>query len=58
MPLGAKNWDVKIRNPQEQERNGTLLTKLFGPTVRKNRSSDREKNLKFEAEGREFEKKN
>ena len=31
--------------------------KLFWPTVRKTCSSDREKLLKFEAEGREFEKK-
>ena len=37
-------------------RNGILLPKLFGPTVRKNCSSDREKLLKFEAEGREFAK--
>ena len=29
---------------------------LFWPTVRKNCSSDREKYLKFEAEGREFAK--
>ena len=29
---------------------------LFRPTVRKNCSSDREKLLKFEAEGREFAK--
>mgnify|MGYP006863689267 CR=1 FL=1 len=35
---------------------GILLTKLFCPTVRKNCSSDREKLLKFEAEGREFGK--
>ena len=34
-------------------RNGILLPKLFWPTVRKNCSSDREKVLKFEAEGRE-----
>ena len=34
--------------------NGILLPKLFWPTVRKNCSSDREKNLKFEADGREF----
>ena len=33
---------------------GILLPKLFWPTVRKNCSSDREKLLKFEAEGREF----
>ena len=36
--------------------NGILLPKLFGHTVRKNCSSDREKLLKFEAEGREFAK--
>ena len=39
-----------------QKRNGILLPKLFGPTVRKNCSRDREKLLKFEAEGREFAK--
>ena len=33
-----------------------LLPKLFWPTVRKNCSSDWEKLLKFEAEGREFAK--
>ena len=37
-------------------RNGTLLPKLFWPTVRKNCSSDREKLLKFKAEGQEFAK--
>ena len=37
-------------------RNGILLPKLFWPTVRKNCSSDLEKLLKFEAEGREFAK--
>ena len=37
-------------------RNGTLLPKLFWPTVRKKCSSDREKLLKFEAAGREFAK--
>ena len=36
--------------------NGILLPKLFWPTVRKKCSSDREKLLKFEAEGREFAK--
>ena len=35
---------------------GILLPKLFWPTVRKNCSSDGEKLLKFEAEGREFAK--
>ena len=34
--------------------NGILLPKLFWHTVRNNCSSDREKPLKFEAEGREF----
>ena len=33
-----------------------MLPKLFRPTVRKNCSSDREKILKFEAEGHEFAK--
>ena len=33
-----------------------LLPKLFFPTVRKKCSSDQEKLLKFEAEGREFAK--
>ena len=36
--------------------NGILLPKFFWPTVRKNCSRDREKLLKFEAEGREFAK--
>ena len=34
---------------------GILLPKLFSPTVRKNCSSDWEKLLIFEAEGREFQ---
>ena len=38
-----------------ENRNGILLPKLFWPTVRKNCSSDREKLLKFEAEGRELQ---
>ena len=42
-------YEVKVNN-------GILLPKLFLPTVRKNCSSDREKRLKFEAEGREFAK--
>ena len=33
-----------------------FVTKIFLPTMRKNCSSDREKLLKFEAEGREFAK--
>jgi hypothetical protein len=36
-------------------KNDILLPKLIWPTVRKNCSSDWEKFLKFEAEGREFE---
>ena len=39
-----------------QNKTGILLEKLFWPTVRKNCSSDREKLLKFAAEGREFAK--
>ena len=39
-----------------QQNNGILLPKLFWPTVRKNCSSDWEKLLKFEADGREFAK--
>ena len=35
---------------------GILLPKLFWPSVRKNCSSDQEKLLEFEAEGREFAK--
>ena len=35
---------------------GILFPKLVWPYVRKNCSSDREKLLKFEAEGREFAK--
>ena len=34
--------------------NGILLPKLFRPTLKKKWSSDREKLLKFQAEGREF----
>ena len=37
-------------------RNGILLTTLFWPNVRKNYSSDWEKLLTFEAEGRDFAK--
>ena len=37
-------------------KNGIFLPKLFWPTVRKKCSCDREKLLKFEAEGREFAK--
>ena len=41
---------------QKLSKNGTLLPKLFWSTVRKNCSSDREKLLRFEAEGQEFAK--
>ena len=37
-------------------KNGILSPKLFWPSVRKTCSSDQEKLLKFEAEGREFAK--
>ena len=45
-----KRWKWMIRC------NGILIPKLFWPTVRKNCSTDWEKLLKFEAEGREFAK--
>ena len=38
------------------QNNGILLPKLFWPTMRKSCSSDQEWVLKFEAEGRKFEK--
>ena len=40
----------------EEDKNGILLPKLFWTTVKKNCSSDREKLLKFKAEGQEFAK--
>ena len=43
--LPEKNKRFRVKN------NDILLPKLFWPTVRKNYSSDREKLLKFEAEG-------
>ena len=46
----------KGQKVSNKDSNGILLTKLFWPTVRKKCSSDREKLLKFEAEGREFAK--
>ena len=52
--------DIIIENKhkiaEKEIYNGILLPKLFWPTVRKNCSSDQEKLLKFEAEGREFAK--
>ena len=57
---GEKRLKTCLRNiwmvPNVYAVNGILLPKLFWPTVRKNCSSDREKLLKFEAEGREFAK--
>ena len=52
MPFG--NLDVKV--PKSFCTNGILLPKLFWHSVRKNCSSDREKLLKSEAEGKEFAK--
>ena len=47
--------EVQFRFNNPQFRNGILFPKFFWPTVRKKYSSDQEKLLKFEAEGREFE---
>ena len=59
MDLGSekikKEWKLK-QNRILYVTNGILLPKLFWPTVRKKCSSDQEKLLKFEAEGREFVK--
>ena len=54
-----KAADIMLQQFQFSEKfieliNGILLPKLFCPKVRKKFSSDREKLLKFEAEGREF----
>ena len=48
------NVYVRLYHNFAKMKNGILLPKLFWPTVRKNSSSDREKLLKCEAEGREF----
>ena len=48
-------WVCSTR-PRSSLKNGILLPKLFWPTVWKNCSSDWEKLMKFEAEGREFAK--
>ena len=48
-----KNWEENL-SKQAEILYGIFLPKLFWPTVRKNCSSDQEKLLKFEAEGREF----
>ena len=49
---------IKLHNCQNasHSRNCILFWKLFWPAVRKNCSGDREKRLKFEAEGQEFSK--
>ena len=63
--IDGKNWLMKGFNSQLNFKNfwlqrtyinGILLPKLFWPTVRIYCSSDREKLLKFEAEGWEFAK--
>ena len=48
---------IKIWGSVSLRGNDILLPKLLWPTVRKKCSSDREKPLTFEAEGREFAKK-
>ena len=50
-----RNW-FYWRKTGNRISNGILLPKWFWPTVRKICLSDREKLLKFKAEGREFEK--
>ena len=50
------NRIVQVTNKRQLTNNGILLPRMFWPTVRKNCSSDQEKLLKFEAEGREFAK--
>ena len=45
-----------LKSKKKNEEMVFLLLKLFWPTARKNCSSDQEKLLKFEAEGREFAK--
>ena len=52
-PFGDQAGKTKS-HLQSEIRNGILLTKLILTTVRKNCSTDWEKLLKFEAEGREF----
>ena len=49
--IGPKKFLLRL-----SDENGILLPKLFWPTVRKKCSTDWEKLLKFEAEGREFAK--
>ena len=52
----GQKFRFKMELPRKSYNFGILLPKLFWPTVRKNCSSDREKVLKFEAEGQEFAK--
>ena len=60
--LSFKSWtdsnptDIWYGDKKNLKGNGILLPKLVWPTVRKNSSSDQEKHLKFEVEGREFAK--
>ena len=56
LPLDNDVWKKSIRHHHWVNKNGILLPKLFRTTVRKNCCSDREKLLKFKAEGREFAK--
>ena len=49
---------LDMKNLQEQVWKTFYYQELFWPGVRKNCCSDRENFLKFEAEGREFAKKN
>ena len=56
--ISKKNKSIicNFEKKKSKIKNGILLPNLFWPTVRKNCSSDREKLLKFEAEGWEFSK--
>ena len=55
--LKSKFTYLEKKNPSVfHKKNGILLPKFVWSTVRKNCSSDREKNLKFEAEGPEYSK--
>ena len=49
-------WKAWVSRDTLSEIYGILLPKLCWPTLRKNCPRDREKLLKFEAEGREFAK--
>ena len=52
----ARSHGCVLTKDMSNEKWFFLLPKLFRLTVRKNCSSDREKLLKFQAEGREFAK--